>query len=281
MICYFKKIASNSIFSFSLIICFLFFSCAKEGVISESKNKKESKYSGVDIFKGLFFFQNGISTSISFLKEYNEKIDGLTSSSEVRAELKNISDITAKYIDEKYPTFFSDLQEKIYSGDLFEINKQLNLSAQLIEQALLSNDNYANSVRVGLAIGQDKVLLKKAQSLDLSTLDGQKEFKLIAGSNPNKTVNTKKAMFFAAALAVAYLGAAVVSIAVAAYSVVTKVAYWDPTAEIGPPPVTVEPIPEEPEPVIENPDPLGNGAEVSITKGQAIVEINSYFQNVN
>ncbi len=278
MIYYFKKLAANPFFAGSLIICFLFFSCAKDSAMVDSKNKKEAKYSGKDIFNGLFFFQNEISSNITFLKQYNSKIDELKSNTEVRKELKNISDITTKYIDEKYPTFFSNLQNKIYSGDLYEINKQLNLSAQLIEQALLSNDKYANSVRLGLAIGKDEVLLKKAQALDLSTSNGQKEFKLLAASSPNKTVDTKKAMFFAAAVAVAYLGAAVVSIAVAAYSVVTKVAYWDPTQVA--PEVTVEPGTLEPEPFVDNPDPLGSGAEVSITKGQAITEINSYFQNV-
>jgi hypothetical protein len=215
----------------SLLMAFLvlFINCDQ---YDDSLASSKVKYSGEEIFKGLFLYQNNeISSEISFLNDYGGKINNFGENSEIKQSLKEISEISEIYINEKYPHFFQELETVIYSEDLFEIQDKLDKSVVIIEQSLLNHDKYREGMKLGKVVSKDAKLMAKIQKLDLSTDEGVSELhaSLKGFSKTNLERSPRAAVFFAAVVAVAYIVAVAVSFVVAAYSVVTKAAYWDPT----------------------------------------------------
>jgi SdpC family antimicrobial peptide len=212
----------------------LFFSCSQYDNDLDSLNlelENSVKYSGEEIFKGLFFFQNDITKNISHLEGIKTEIESIKNDrNEVVKSLEELSEISVSYINEKYPFFFNKLQTAMYSGNLYEIESSLNKSVKMIEQATLTSDKYSQAFLIGEKIQNNPELKNQILKLDLNNENDVKKFRDLVSQISNiDEVGTNKAIFFAGAAAVFYIVAAAVSFVVAAYSVITKAAYWDIT----------------------------------------------------
>lgn len=238
-----------------LLLAFLNLSCNQDDFVeSYVDNSISNKYSGEEIFKGVFFFQNdNIVSNISFLSDYSDRIMSLEQNSEIEKSLKEMSQISVNYINNNYPNFFQELQTAVYSNNLYEIESMFNKSVMILEQSLLSDSKYHDAMKLGKVVSEDTQLISEIQKLDLSTDVGVLELRnILASSDYGDPENAGDAVFFAGVLAVAYIAAAAVSFVVAAYSVVTKAAYWDPTS---------------------------NAKNNTVNQEMAISEISGYFNN--
>lgn len=217
-----KKIA------FLLSMAFLFFSCANDYNPNAINQKK---YSGEDIMNGLFFFKNEITEGIPQLAQLKSKFKKSENFGEISLSIDEFSKFSINYIKIHYPNFLNDLQTKVYSRNLYAISDAMNQASRYIEQAGLSSDKYRSAFLLGKKINNDDNLKKQISELDLSTTEGMNQFKLIIENAEMTNVNGKNTCIttaFAAALAVFYVAVGAVSIAVGAYSVYFKVAYWGP-----------------------------------------------------
>ena len=215
-------------------LSFLFVSCSQN---EDNSNLKTNavKYSGEDILKGLFFFKNEITDGVPQLAQLKSKIQKTENFSEVSEYINDFSDISISFINLHYPNFFNDLQTKVYSGNLYAISAVLDQASKYIEQAGLSSDKYRSAFLMGEKINSDENLKKQISELDLSTSEGMEKLKVIIDGISTTNINGKNTCItsvFAAALAVAYVGVVAVSIAVGAYSVYFKVAYWGPEEKL-------------------------------------------------
>lgn len=182
-----------------------------------------SKHSGEEIFKGLFFFQNDIAQQIPTIKGVWDELGDLKSNNEVISSLKEMSEISVNFINKNYPHFFNKMQTTMYSGNLFEIEKLLNTSGEIIEQAALTSEKFTKAYRVGKQIGNDQELINKILKLDLNNPKDVAKFKNILSSQ-NNVADINFSPVWAVALAV-YIVVGAVSFVVAAYSFWVKVAY--------------------------------------------------------
>ncbi|WP_124019549.1 hypothetical protein [Flavobacterium sp. HTF] len=247
--------------AFFLSLSFLFVSCSDENIIENH----QSKYSGEDIFNGLFFFKNDISEGIPQLAHLKYKIQEAKNYNEIRESMDEFSKLSVDFINSHYPEFFNDLQKKVYSGNLYSISAVLDQASKYIEQAGLSSDKYRAVFLMGKKISNDDNLRKQISELDLSTSEGMDKFKAIIDNNNGTNINGKNTCItsaFAAALAVAYVGVVAVSIAVGAYSVYFKVAYWGPQERI--------PVPD---------DLLHDDGGVRIERERFIAQTGEFFSN--
>jgi SdpC family antimicrobial peptide len=234
-----KKIRKYTVkyhFCTVIAMAFMFFSCSQNDNSTPINSQTTSgvKYSGEEILKGLFFFNNKISDGIPQLAELKSQIRNTDNFAEVSKSMDELSEISVNFINAKYPTFFKELETKVYSGNLYEISSVLDQAAKYIEQAGLSSVKFQAAFMMGKKINEDPNLKEQISKLDLSTSEGMNQLKLITEkiSGNHKTYRGGTCTFFAAALAVAYVGVIAVSIAVGAYSVYLKVAYWGPVMKI-------------------------------------------------
>lgn len=231
---------------------FIFFGCSQNDEITSSKNNSNLditsdivkrngvKYTGEEIIQGLFFFSNGISDGIPQLAQIKSKITYPNSYSQVSNSMNELSEISINFIKLHYPTFLNELQTTMYSGNLYEIGNVLEKAAIYIEQAGLSTEKYQSAFLAGKKIADDEILSTQISQLDLSTPEGMNQLNtLMSGVNGTKIDSSNRCVAFAGAAAVFYVAVAAVSIAVAAYSVYFKVAYWGPRVKSG---TTIHPL---------------------------------------
>ena len=229
-----KKIRKYTIkYHFCTVIAmsFMFFSCSQNESSTPTNLQTASavKYSGEEILKGLFFFKNKISDGIPQLAELKSKIRNTDNYVQVSKSMDELSELSVNFINSHYPTFFKELETKVYSGNLYEISSVLDQAAKYIEQAGLSSEKFQASFLMGKKINEDANLKDQISKLDLSTPEGINKLNVIINSiNGNNTANkgTCVVSVVAGAIAAVYVGVAAVSIVVAAYSVYFKVAYW-------------------------------------------------------
>ncbi|MCY4162583.1 MAG: hypothetical protein OXE77_12060 [Flavobacteriaceae bacterium] len=205
-----------------------------------SEKSKYADYSGEDIFRGLFFFQNELSNDISHLREVKSRINDLVSErnshftsdenspifteDDLNRHLNEMSDVSISFIYQNYPGFFNDFGEIMRSGDFYEIEKVMNLSGKLINQSLLSSDKYQDASIFTQAIDRDIDLKNKVLSLDLSTADGQREFETLYNSIDDLKENISMDGGLCIVLAAVVVAVVVVAAVVAA--VVVEVEFW-------------------------------------------------------
>lgn len=185
-------------------------------------------YTGEEIFKGIFFLQNEIADNISFLKDTKKEIENASKSADIIQKLDEISVYTISYINIKYPRFFNDFEKTIKSGNLYQIENEINKSSNIIEQSMLASSEYSKYYALSKSLEQNPNLLDKIRSLDLTDKEGIKELELIKQKS-NITLleeETDESLIVAAALALFYVAVIAVSIAAVLYSVVVKAAHW-------------------------------------------------------
>lgn len=198
---------------------------------SQTENRSSDSYGGEEIFRGLFFFQNEIPDGIPQLANIKEMIYNNPQSNEVDTLLTEIANISIQFANVNYPNFFEDLEAAIYSNNLYQISNAMDLSADIINQALLSSDEYSILFSLGEDFKNNETLRNQIAKLDLTKEeDQQKLIDIIedhTGENISNLALAIPIFVLVVAVAIFYVGVAAVSIAVAAYSVVTKAAYWE------------------------------------------------------
>jgi hypothetical protein len=246
-----RKIAQNPFMAIFMSGLILFTtSCTKDTLNPTSAgNSKYADYSGEDIFKGLFFFQNELSNDVSHVKEIKSEMNDLVLNGDVKltaeksnltekdinTSIKEMSDITISYISKNYPTFFDEFEQVMKSGNFYEMERVMDLSSQLIDQSLLSSEKYQAASIINKEMGKDPELKEQILALDLTKKEDTKKLEILLNSVEGlKGEVHQKAAAFVTVLAVAYVAVGAVSFVVAAYSVVTKAAYWDPTTVASP-----------------------------------------------
>lgn len=214
-----------------MILNLLFVSCGPSATLDATPS---AKYSGEEIFRGLFFFQNDIANNIPQLQQVALKINETRAeNAEVDQYLQKVADLATDHIKAYYPTYFVELQNAMYSRDYYQIQEKLALSGKLIEQAVLTSEEYAGIYAVGQQIGQDSEMVAKIQALDLTQeADQRKLEKMLATLDDIEQVDSKAA-FFAAVVAAVYLLAGAVNTVVAAYYVIAAAAVIVELAVIG------------------------------------------------
>lgn len=215
-----------------LLIAFLNLSCNQDDMIeSYTDNSLNEKYSGEDIMKGLFFFQNNISDDVSFLHDFKNQLYNLRDSKEIDVELKNFSEVATNYINTYRPSFFNEFQSAMYSDNYYLIKNKLDECAIMIGNSLAMSDKYSDAFQFA-ELKNSPEFMEFISSVDLTTIEGQQQLNGFLNANPEFRYdeNGQKVAIpiFAGAVAVVYVAVAAVSIAAALYSVVTKAAYWDP-----------------------------------------------------
>lgn len=209
----------------------LFVSCSQyenESQPDASAFQREAAgYSGVDIFKGVFFLQNDIADGIPQLRTIKNAVREVDRTKE---SMKELSDISVAFIGKHYPSFFNDLKAAMESGNLYEISEMIDFSGRLIEQAALSSERYHTAFLFGVEMRNNEELRTRVERLDLSTQEGVDELASIIDHEfeGNGGYETNAIPFVWAVVAAVYVIVGAVSIAVAAYSVYYKVAYWGP-----------------------------------------------------
>jgi hypothetical protein len=211
---------------FSLSILLVSCSQYESSEISQSNLKT---YSGEELFKGIFFFQNEISEKIPQIKELKEKTFKITNDkNQVNQILNNLSNLSVDFINTNYPGFFKKFQSTIYSNDLFEIDKIINQASQLIEQTAIQSKEFSSIFNFAKALETDINLRNEIAKIDLNTEEGKNAMEELTKKYINKIEinNAVKTKYLC--VTVFYAIAAVVSIAAVVYSVYAKVVYWGP-----------------------------------------------------
>lgn len=225
-----RVISQNPVFILIILLNFIYINANKNRIISEQVQEK--KKNGEEIFKGLFFLQNDIADNVESLNNIKTQIENSANSKQALQNLKDLSEESSKFIKEKYPHFFDKLEEAMYSGNLYKIDNYLKESVILVEQAGLASDKYSGLFTFSSAIKNNDKLKKQILGLNLSSPKDAQMLKDILNDYAIKE-NIVQLCAVAGAFCVFYAIAAAVSIAVAAYSLITKMAYWDPTESIG------------------------------------------------
>lgn len=193
----------------------LFVSCAPTANDTASIS---AKYSGEEIFRGLFFCQHGIADNIPQLSVAAAEINMLRANNkEVDQYLSSLATTTIDYINSHYPNFFDELQMAMYNGDYYQIQEKLNLSGKIIEQAILSSEEFAAMHSIGKEIIENAELTAKIRALDLTQEADQKQLeKILATIDGIKEMNAK-----ARGVAIAFTTAVAVHTVVAVNQVLT------------------------------------------------------------
>jgi len=151
---------------------------------------------------------------------------------EVEIHLKEISDLTTSFINKKYPDFFSNLKVVMESDNYFEIEKIMNTSSKMIEQAIFSSDKFSGLYKISKKIREDESLMNEILELDMTTEKGIKQLTSLLSSLEEFDSIDNKGVCVVVLVALVYLAAAAVNTvlvayyAVAAAAVVVTVAFW-------------------------------------------------------
>lgn len=227
----FRQLSQNPLVILFLIFNFIYVNANRTEIVVDQFKSKHLQKSGEEIFKGLFFLQNDISENVESLKNLKTQIENSKNGNQTLSYLKNLSQESTSFIKQKYPDFFEKLQKAMYSGNLYEIDNYLKESVILVEQAGLASTKYSGLFTFSNMIKNNETLKNQIVKLDLSNPKDSQTLKNILNEFSVKE-NFTQLCAVAGAFCVFYAIAAAVSIAVAAYSVVTKMAYWDPTESL-------------------------------------------------
>ena len=222
----FRQLSQNPLVILFLLFNFIYVNANRTEIVVEQIKSKHLQKSGEEIFKGLFFLQNDITENIESLKNLKTQIENSKNGEQSLTHLTNLSNESTAYIKEKYPEFFDKLQKAMYSGNLYEIDNYMKQSVILVEQAGLASDKYSGLFTFSNIIKNNEQLKNQIVKLDLSNPHDSQVLKDILKEYSMKK-NFTQMCAVAGAFCVFYAIAAAVSIAVAAYSVVTKMAYID------------------------------------------------------
>ncbi len=190
--------------------------------------------SGQKMFTGLFFLQNSIADDLTFLKPIkenlkNQKVTKQGSKQNAMFYLSNFSKETVSFINKKYPGFFEEFKKTLQSGNLYSIEKIMNKSVKIIEQAGLSSKMFPKEFAISRAIQNDDETMKKILNLDLTQEKDMLELENLLNqvSYTDDLNSPNRGFLVVIAAALAYIVVAAVSFVVAAYSVAVEAAYWD------------------------------------------------------
>lgn len=210
-----KKIA------FMLGLSLLLVSCSQnedfsnsDSVVNSQSSESANNYSGVDLFKGIFFSEGAVASKLANYEKF-EKLKVQFTEEQRIAFIKLQNDLI-KEIFKNNPNYFSKFEKSIKSGNQIIIRKELESSKQVLKDAVqkITNINYEE---IENSISKQKTNLV----VNLDNIQSLKSKIILKGYNPADYTNKQ------ACVAVWAVG--VVVAAVAWVAVYVDIVYWSAT----------------------------------------------------
>lgn len=224
----FRKFSENPIVIILVLLNFMLVSCNRD-----SNFETRKIYTGEELMKGLFFFQNDISDNISFIRDFKQQIYHQENKESVNQELNDLSNNAINYINNYNPRFFNEFQKAMYSKNFYLMQTKLDECVLLIGNSMAMSEKYSKAFKFAQEVQKSPEFMKFIEDTDLTSTEGQQKLNNFLKENPEYKFDEDGQQIgvpiFVGPAAIAYVFVGAVSIAIAAYSVITKAAYWDPT----------------------------------------------------
>ena len=199
-------------------LSFLFVSCSQNEDFSSSDSlessqltKSASNYTGVDLFKGIFFSEGTVAPKLANYEKF-EKLKLQFTKEQSNAFVKLQSDLITE-ISKNNPTYFSEFEKSMKSGNQVVIRKELENSKLILKNAVQKITN-VNFEEIEKNISKQKTNLV----VNLDNIQSLKSKNVLNGYNPADYANKE------ACIAVWVVG--VVVAAVAWVAVYVDIVYW-------------------------------------------------------
>ena len=241
------KLLQREIAAF-FMICILFASCSRYDefiIVDNNVNKvldsqvakgiSDRGYSGKEIFSALFYMRGNLVNNIDFVKNQRNKIFSLYEGNiaDLNNDLDSINQYNIDYIDTKYPYFFEEFKDKMYSDNLFLMKEAMTDATYIVKECLLTHNLTKDYIKVAddlESLPTDK--LNELKKIDVRTSEGKDKLVKFLQDNDIEPVNQTTGVAFAfiiIAVFIAYFIAIAVNIAFAFWYVVTEAIWmsWD------------------------------------------------------
>jgi SdpC family antimicrobial peptide len=194
----------------------LFVSCSQNEDFNSKQQEAtiqqlDNNYSGIDLFKGIFFSEGPIATKLSNNQKF-EKLKGQFTNEQKIAFVKLQNDLISE-ISKNYPTYFSEFEKSIESGNQIKIRSELEKSKVILKNAVQKITD-VNFEEIEKNISKQKTNLV----VNLDNIQSLKEKNVLNGYNPSDYSKPDAC--------VAVWAVAVVVAAVAWVAVYVDIVYW-------------------------------------------------------
>src|SRR5690606_37348367 len=113
-----RSFSKNPLTIVVLLLSFLNLSCNQDDFVETYvDNSVSDKYSGEEIFKGIFFFQGDIPKNIDAFNDILINLNNRKDAKAINDELNSLANEVAHYIQNKDANYFETLKKTIESGD--------------------------------------------------------------------------------------------------------------------------------------------------------------------
>lgn len=177
-----RKISSNPIVLLFVIINFIFVSCStSDNNILPNKNQlNNTKFSDIDVFKGVMFLEGPVADMLPSFKELNFR-NYLKNESDIE-KIKSFQTTLIAYINTNNPSFLSKFRKDITSGDYYKVKNILNLAVNEIKSSsiLLGNLDVKQLSKIESSIStatNNKTISKEDLQSIVSTINGSNQLK--------------------------------------------------------------------------------------------------------
>ena len=133
-----RKIAKNPLFcSFLIGLIYLSTGCTKEQILNSKTDSSEIKYSGEELYKGIFFAKGEVAEVVPAIKNSISyfQVQQLTEKT-AKAMDNNMINVMEE-IDRKNPTFFDEFKKSIATKDHLIIEESLKDATELLYETSL------------------------------------------------------------------------------------------------------------------------------------------------
>jgi hypothetical protein len=155
-----RKIAKNPIFcSFLIGLIFLSTGCTKEQILNPNGNRSEIKYSGEELYEGIFFAKGEVAEAIPTIKNSSSYFQVHQLSQKSAKSMDNQMTEVMNEIETKNPNYFDEFKESIATQDHLIIEETLKDATELL---------YETSIDMYLSEQDQSDLKEIVEGIDLN-----------------------------------------------------------------------------------------------------------------
>ncbi|MBK7885300.1 MAG: hypothetical protein IPJ81_17090 [Chitinophagaceae bacterium] len=193
----------------------------------------EPKYTGEELFRGIFFFQGDIPSQLSSFAPIKESFDKLDAVKKI--EYDNFINKMVDKVKVLNPNYFGELSKAVDSKDNYAIDESLKIGAKLVEIVLSEMDEYKAYLNIPsnafASIDFSKYNISRKEDLDALSSEMSKVIKRFSNiRDEHNVVGVAVCVVVAAVVAVAVWDAVAVynygAVAVYYAAVYAKVRFW-------------------------------------------------------
>jgi SdpC family antimicrobial peptide len=123
--------------SFFVLLCLLIISLVSTSWTSNSNDKERKRYSGEELFRGIFFNQGAVASQISVLKSSSISAEEFFKGDNKKLQqVNNLRNNIIAAINKKDPVFFKNFETKLKSKNYYVIDETLKESSKTFIDAL-------------------------------------------------------------------------------------------------------------------------------------------------